>query len=54
MYFPVSVDHSDVALRCGFGLFQEKEGFLWTDTGQVLPDRAGLTVRSLAGSRSGR
>ncbi|MEY9846484.1 hypothetical protein ABH940_003571 [Streptacidiphilus sp. BW17] len=45
VYFPVSAavskDHSDrraLAVACGLELFQEKEGFLWADTGQPLPE----------------
>ncbi|MBN9743955.1 hypothetical protein DMP23_23250 [Amycolatopsis sp. A1MSW2902] len=51
VYFPVnaavSSDHAarrDVAQACGFELFQEKEGFRWTDTGQPLPDSAGVRL----------
>ncbi len=33
---------------CGFGLWQEKEGFWWADTGQDLPTLAGAIVRTIA------
>lgn len=32
----------------GFAVWQEKEGFWWTDKGQDLPPVAGVTVRTLA------
>jgi ribosomal protein S18 acetylase RimI-like enzyme len=32
----------------GFALFQEKEGFVWTDDGAVLPEPARLAFRSVA------
>jgi ribosomal protein S18 acetylase RimI-like enzyme len=50
----VSADHaarSGVAEECGFGLFQEKEGFWWADTGQALPEPS-LRLESM--SRIGR
>lgn len=34
----------------GFELWQEKEGFVWTDSGQELPEPERITVRTLAES----
>ena len=55
VYFPVNAgvhgDHVErcrIAEDCGFRLFQEKEGFWWADTGQVLPEPAGLRLHSMA------
>lgn len=55
VYFAVSTagsaNHSErreIAQGCGLSLFQEKEGFQWTDTGQALPNPTGLVVRSMA------
>lgn len=55
VYLPVSAavsaDHAarrDVALACGFELFQEKEGFRWADTGQALPEPAGLRLEPMS------
>jgi GNAT superfamily N-acetyltransferase len=54
VYLPVngavSPDHAacrGVAEACGLVLFQEKEGFWWADTGQVLPEPAGLRLESM-------
>lgn len=54
VYFPVSAavssDHDDrraIAEACGFGLVQEKEGW-WADTGQDLPQPAGLRLRPMS------
>lgn len=55
VYLPInsaaSTDHvarRDIAEACGFMLFQEKEGFWWADTGQVLPEPAGLRLEPMA------
>ena len=46
--------HPDAAERialfesCGFELWQEKEGFWWSDEGQELPEPDRITVRTLA------
>lgn len=54
VYLPVNAvnarDHAArraIAQASGFGLFQEKEGFRWADTGQVLPEPAGLRLEPL-------
>ncbi|MGW4487164.1 GNAT family N-acetyltransferase [Amycolatopsis sp. NPDC004368] len=59
VYLPISAsvssDHAarrDVAKACRFELFQEKEGFRWADTGQVLPEPVGLRLAPM--SRIGR
>lgn len=59
IYLPVNAAiHSDHATRrgvaeaCGFGLFQEKEGLWWADTGQVLPEPTSLRLEPM--SRIGR
>lgn len=59
VYLPVNAevsrDHATrcrVAEACGFGLFQEKEGFWWNDTGQALPEPSGLRLEAM--SRIGR
>jgi ribosomal protein S18 acetylase RimI-like enzyme len=36
-----------VLAAAGFGLFQEKEGFVWTDAGQPLPPPSRLQLRAL-------
>lgn len=55
VYLPVnaeaSPDHAaacGVAEACGFGLFQEKEGFWWADTGQPLPEPASLRLEPMS------
>ena len=55
VYLPInaatSPDHAarrGVAEACGFGLFQEKEGFWWADAGQTLPELAGLRVQPMS------
>jgi GNAT superfamily N-acetyltransferase len=59
VYLPIngaaSADHTarrGIAEACGFALFQEKEGFWWADTGQALPEPAGLRLEPM--SRIGR
>lgn len=59
VYLPVNAvgnpDHAawrDVAEACGFVVFQEKEGFWWTDTGQTLAEPSGLRLEPM--SRIGR
>ena len=55
VYFAISaavsanhVERREIAQGSGFSLFQEKEGFQWTDTGQSLPEPTGLVVRPMA------
>jgi GNAT superfamily N-acetyltransferase len=55
VYFPVNAavqgNHADrraIAEVCGLRLFQEKEGFWWSDTGQDLPEPAGLRFRPMS------
>lgn len=59
VYLPVNSaagqDHEAqraIAEAAGFGLFQEKEGFWWADTGQPLPEPIGLRWTTM--SRIGR
>jgi ribosomal protein S18 acetylase RimI-like enzyme len=56
VYLPINGDahfaRRSVAEACGFVLFQEKEGFWWADTGQALPEPAGLRLEPM--SRIGR
>jgi len=54
VYFPVnaavSSTHAErcgIAEACGFELFQEKEGFWWTDTGQALPEPTRLHLHAM-------
>jgi hypothetical protein len=49
VYFPVSAavsgHHTDlraIAEACGFRVFQEKEGFWWTDAGRSVPESRDL------------
>lgn len=55
VYFPVSAavsgNHADrraIAEACGFELFQEKEGFWWTDSGQALSESRDLRSQSMS------
>lgn len=41
-------DRLAMATDCGFTLFQEKQGYWWSDDGQPLPAPAHLTFRTLA------
>lgn len=55
VYFPVSAAQAarcGIAGACGFTLFQEKEGFWWADSGQQLPEPAGLAFHPM--SQTGR